>query len=376
MKKSLLFFIESLSGGGAETVLVTLLSHLDYRKYNVKLLTLVDNGELRNDIDRGKVSYSAIIYPSTHLLPRTWNKVKYKLIYHYLPIKRVNRWIIPQKGIDLYVAFTEGFSTKLLAYSPGKKIAWVHTDLKQNPWPLKLAIFKEHNEEKDVYARYDTIVSVSHAVENIMKGYYGLHQTQTIYNPVDGIKILEQSRLDCNVKVSGDFNIVTSGRLVYQKGFDLLIPIMGKLMKEGLDIHLYIFGNGPERNKLETIAALNGVADNVHFVGFMKNPFPLMRQADLFVCSSRAEGFSLVIAEAIILGLPVISMSCSGPDELLKGGKYGVLCNSYEELAHAIKKAVTEKGYLQELSKKAISRKPFFDIQKTMSQVETLFDQT
>ena len=101
-----------------------------------------------------------------------------------------------------------------------------------------------------------------------------------------------------------------------------------------------------------------------------------MEKMDLFVCSSRSEGYSLVIAEALTLGVPVISMNCSGPNELLDNNKYGTLCNSYEELYQSIKSAITDKDYYQDLKEKAAKRKDFFDINTTMQQIDNLLSES
>ena len=79
--RNILFFIESLSGGGAEKVLVTLLNHIDYLRYQVTLLTLVDIGILKNKIDFSKIKYHTIIKQSPNPFLRFWYKIKYKLIY-------------------------------------------------------------------------------------------------------------------------------------------------------------------------------------------------------------------------------------------------------------------------------------------------------
>lgn len=374
MKRHVLFFVESFSGGGAEKVLTILLRHLDYSKSSVTLLSLVDTGILKNEIDTNIINYRSFIHPSNNPLKCFWNKLKYKLVYHYLPCKISNRWIIPQKGIDIYVAFTEGFATKLIAFSPGKRIAWVHIDLKKYPWTHKEGLYTDMQEEITTYCQYDKVVCVSRSVENVMKDYFGLQNTLTIYNPIDSDCILEMSEVPSGITISSSFNIVSVGRLVPQKGYDELIPILGMLHKAGHKVHLYIVGDGPEIVNLKKIATQQKIEDSVHFMGYIKNPYPIMRQMDLFVCSSRAEGYSLVIAEAMVLGLPIISMNCSGPNELLDEGKYGDLCNNYEELAIAIKNAVIDCSRLQELRLKSSARKSFFDIRQTFVQVENLFD--
>lgn len=372
--KKILFFVESLSCGGAEKALITLLYHLDVSKYDITLLALVNIGPLKDDINSKKIHYKSVIRHSSNQFISFWNKVKYVIIYHYLPIRWTYRWIVPHRDFDVYIAFTEGFATKLLAFASGKKIAWVHTDLINNPWPLKIGIYKDFEEERSTYASYNKVVCVSRMVEIIMNNHYSVHDTQVVYNLIDTEKILMLSQVsDEEVLLSG-FNIVTVGRLVYEKGYDKLIPIIAELQKERNDIHLYIIGTGPEENRLKQIVHENNVTNNVFFVGYQSNPYPLMRQSDLMVCSSRAEGFGLTIAEAMILDLPIISMKCAGTEELLHDGQYGELCDSYEALAAAIFRASQDTAYLQILRDKVSKGKTQYDIKQSIQQVEILFD--
>ena len=375
--KHLLFFLESLSGGGAEKVLISLLRQLDRQKYVITLVTLVDTGILKEDLDLGTIEYLSVIRPSSNPLVALWNKMKYRLIYHCLPPRIVGKWILPQKHIDLYVAFTEGFATKLLASAPGPKVAWVHIDLKVYPWTQDKRVFRNIQEEKSAYQRFDSVVCVSDSVEKSMILHYGLTNTRTILNPINSAEIKAKAALDCEVKLpDNQFRIVSVGRLCHQKGFDRLIPLIGRLRDRCLDVSLYLIGEGDDRALLQKITERNHVEALVHFLGYQKNPYPLMSQMDLFVCSSRAEGYSLAIAEALILGLPVISMNCSGPDRLLGAGEYGALCDDYDDLYCEIEKAVTDRGYLNQLKEKARLRSDFFNLKATIRQIEDLFDNT
>lgn len=376
MKKHILFFIESLSGGGAEKVLVTLLKYLDYSQYDVTLMPLVDTGILREDIDKSKIHYVPVISEAKNTRQRIWSKIKYKLIYHYLPSKLANRWIIPQKGVDVYIAFTEGFATKLLSYTPNKKIAWVHADLKTDPWTSNSKIYKSLKEEKKAYNRYDNVVCVSQSVEHIMREHYGLHQTTTIYNPIDTENILLKASQPINIDLPSAFNIVSVGRLVPQKGYDRLIPIIGKLRREGKNIQLFLIGEGVERKNLEIIIEKEGLQDVVHLMGFQKNPYALMSKMDLFVCSSKAEGYSLVIAEAMILGLPVVSTNCAGPNELLDHGKYGLLVdNNHTSIHLAICNIINDTALQEKLREKSLERSKSFGCANAIYALEFLINE-
>ena len=375
--KNILFFVESLSGGGAEKVLTTLLRYFDSTKYRITLLALVDTGVLRDELDRKQIRYKAVLRPSSNPLVSFWNKLAYKLIYRYLPSRVMCKGIIPQKDIDLYVAFTEGFATKLISFSPGPKIAWVHTDLNDNPWTQDKSIFRSIPEEVSAYLRFNKIVCVSASVEKSTVRRFGISHTCTILNPIDASEIRTKAASGVQEIIPGNgFRIVSVGRLVKQKGYDKLIPLIGKLRDKQLDVSLCLIGEGEEFDHLKRITREHHLNDHVYFFGYQKNPYALMNQMDLFVCSSRSEGYSLVIAEALVLGLPVISMNCSGPDQLLDGGKYGVLCDDYDDLARTMEQAVTDPWYFNQLREKARSRSRYFDIWETVRRVEDLFDET
>ncbi len=371
--KNILFFIESLSGGGAEKVLVTLLKHIDYTKYNVSLLTISDVGVLKNEVDFSKISYRSLIKESQDSIVKIWNKIKYKLIYKYLPASIINSIFVPQKNIDTYIAFTEGLCTKILAHTPrkAKKVAWVHIDLKARPWTIETGIYKNIENEKRYYQKYNTVIAVSNSVEKIMRKEYALDNTITIYNPIDCNNIIKLSKQNEYTAIEG-FNIISIGRLVTQKGYDLLIPIVARLIKEGQHINLYLLGDGVERENLELIAQIEGIEKYVHFTGYVKNPYPLLKEMDLFVCSSRSEGYSLALAEALTLGIPAISTNCSGPNELLDDNKYGQLCSNYEEFSDAIRRAAIDTDYYNKLKEKAIARRDFFNIKRTIEEVEKI----
>lgn len=346
--KKVLFLIESLAGGGAEKVLATLVQHIDTSRFDVMVCAISGGGRYEQEV-RNAVSYTYVLKDASEYrgLAKLWYVLKYKLIYQWLPLWLVYRLFIP-KGYDLEVAFVEGFATKLLAASSNKKakkVAWVHCDLKNQPWPISQGIFRNLQEEREAYLKYDKVVAVSHLVEDVLKEHYFLPQVETIYNPVDSAVICALGRQECDCKVDhSQFNIVSVGRLSNVKGYDLLLPVIKKLVDQGLNSHLWLIGEGAEKDSLQQQAADLGISEYVTFTGFQKNPYALMSQMDLFVCSSRAEGFSLVIAESLILGVPVISMNCSGPNELIGNNECGILCDTFEQLEAEIANAVEGKS--------------------------------
>jgi glycosyltransferase involved in cell wall biosynthesis len=116
--------------------------------------------------------------------------------------------------------------------------------------------------------------------------------------------------------------VIAAGRLVPEKGFDDLLDAVA-LVSESRPreaMSLVILGDGPLHDSLREKARQLGIADAVHFLGFVINPWAVFAQADVFVLSSRYEGLGLVVAEAVACGLPVVSTDCeSGPADVLEG---------------------------------------------------------
>lgn len=344
MKKRILFLIESLGGGGAEKVLSTLVQHIDKTQFDVSVCAISGGGKY-DEIVASHVNLIRIFEDSEDYsgIRKLWYILKYNLIYKFLPAWLVYALFVP-KGYDVEVAFVEGFATKVIATSSNKnakKIAWVHVDLIQRPWPIEHGVFKNLKEEQTAYNKYDKVVCVSRSVDDIMRKAYGLKNTLTIYNPLDRESIISLGEQQSSFEIDkSNYNIVSVGRYTKQKGYDLLLPVIAKVRVAHPNVHLWLIGEGAERTALEQQAAELGIAEHVTFTGFLKNPYALMSKMDLFVCSSRAEGFSLVIAESLILGVPVISMNCSGPNELIGKNECGVLCDTYEQLEAEITKVV------------------------------------
>ena len=377
-RKKILFLIESLSGGGAEKILTTILNNINTNKFDVTLCCVVNTGQFLKDIPNN-IAYQYII-PNPNDTQSIWSKLKYalkyKLVYFWLPLNWVYRLWVP-KGNDIEIAFVEGFSTKLLSHSSSiaKKIAWLHIDFAYNHWTS--IVFKDKKQEEAAYSKFNNIICVSNVVrDSLLKIYPMLNNVIVKYNPINDIQIRNLSNLRSNLECGKEnmLKIVSVGRLAPQKGYDRLLPIIKRLYDNGHNISLTILGEGSEREKLEEYIIKNNLGNVVHLPGFAPNPYSIIKDHDLFVCSSRAEGYSTAVTEALILGLPVITTDCSGMKELLgENNEYGVVVqNDEESLYNGIKKFLENKSYLEFYTTKAIERGKKFSLTSLMNEIEDI----
>jgi glycosyltransferase involved in cell wall biosynthesis len=180
------------------------------------------------------------------------------------------------------------------------------------------------------YRFADHVVAISEDIAWELRRDYNVSSSNltVIHNPVFSADIIEASEepLDHPWFTDGDVPVVLGvGRLDEQKRFTDLLSAFVEVRGE-CDARLVILGEGPKRAKLERRVAKLGISESVQMPGFVDNPFKYMANADVFVSSSKYEGFGNVIVEALACGCPVVATDCpGGPSEILKGGDYGRL---------------------------------------------------
>ena len=375
-KKKILIVSNSLYGGGAEKILQTILCNLNYDKYDITLCTF------HKDI----IDYR--YYPRQVKYKFLFNEKKIKLldklngkIFEKLPI-RLFYFLNIHSIYDIEIAFIEGESTKLISGSynkHSKKIAWVHVDLINTPWTD--VVFHSNEEEVSSYNSFDKILCVSESVKKAFLKKYTLNDPKKVsvqYNPINEVLIKKQS-LENNrnyyLADNESLKLIAVGRLVEQKGFDRLLRVVKRLKNDGFKFHLLILGDGEKKNELEKYITSNKLVDFVSLLGFKENPYFYMKQSNLLICSSISEGFSTVIAEGLILGLPIVSTRCAGINELFGNRKCGIITeNNEDSLYEGLKKIMLNKDCISEYAKEAYLRGLDFSLSNKIREIEELFD--
>jgi len=394
-KKKILFLIHTLGGGGAEKVLVNLVNHLNPKNYDITLMTIIDTGIHRESL-ADHVNYKTIF--------RTpFNKPKvnsnsdsgsllggggvikkiaasvYRIIWSFMPTKMLYNFAIKDR-YDIEIAFLEGISAKLIAASPNKlsqKICWIHVDVINEKKSEKFFFSKK--QEKRTYQNFNKIVCVSENVRMafIEKFNFNKDKVYVRYNPLDSIEIIQKSNHEPVISRPEKKLIVTIGRLINQKGYDRLVRVVNTLKQDGFDFELWIIGDGLDRLNLESYLTQNNLHDYVKLLGFIDNPYKYLKQADLFVCSSYAEGFSTVASEAVILGKPVITTDCSGMKELLGyNNEYGIVTDNSEiGLYQGLKSILSDDKLFQHYKQQVKTRGAIFDLATSVSNIESLWNE-
>lgn len=353
--KKILFLMKFLKGGGAERVLLTILQNLDYEKYDISLCVLFKAGIYIDQIPKN-VKFFYIFdkeTPENH----KWASDNAKELY--------SKYIT--ETYDIEIAFLEGICTKIIATSPqcSRKIAWVHIDLFNCHYTNYL--YSSTREEEETYCKYDQIVFVSKTVQdNFYKLFPKLYKRGiVIYNPIDIHHIIE---LSTEYSVIFDkTTFISIGRLTDQKGFDRLINATSRLIEHGFEFEVLILGEGPKDEYLKALVAQLQLQDVIKFGGFKSNPYPYLLAADVFISSSRSEGLALVLCEALVLKKEIIATNCSGVNEALYDGKYGLITDNSEDgifsamykflntkMNHFISDSVTDPFSLEYSMKKII----------------------
>jgi glycosyltransferase involved in cell wall biosynthesis len=203
-----------------------------------------------------------------------------------------------------------------------------------------------------VYHRAAAVVVQTEAVARWFRDRLGKRAAvMVIPNPV----VATSDAAESPVQVPKPF-MLAAGRLVAQKGFDVLIRAFAQVAQQCTQLHLAIAGGGPAAPALQELVAQLGLEGRVLFLGEVRNLQTLMREAEGFILSSRYEGFPNVLLEALANDLPVVATDCpSGPREILRDGQFGLLvpCEDAAALAIAMCRLATDPELRRRLSAEA-----------------------
>ncbi|HJI46137.1 MAG TPA: glycosyltransferase [Oscillospiraceae bacterium] len=372
--KNILFFMETVDFGGAETVFTNIIKNINKSKFCIKVVTERDH-ELFTDEIKAAVPYDCFIKTERSAVRDFWNKIVIKLSL-VLSEKNIRKYFI-RGNYDVEVAFCEGYSTKIIGNSGKKnckKIAWVHTDVIKNPWSEK--IFGSAEEEKKCYEKFDAIVCVAETMkESFIKKYGMAEKVHVLYNPLDFESVIKKSAEKTDFKFGDEMKFVLAGTFIKIKGFDRFVKVCKRLKDDGEHFSALIMGDGEEKENIKKIIAETNLGDTVKILDFQTNPYKYIAHSDVYVCSSYAEGYSTAVSESVALNVPVITTECSGMREIFGKNECGIICeNSEDGLYNAMKKVLNDPSLLKKFSAEEKKRANDFSLKKRMKAIEDFIE--
>ena len=359
MKKKLLFVIDSLTCGGAEKSLVSLLPLIDYSHYEVDLLMFTRGGVFEKYIPK-EVTVISHDFWGSGLFDRL-NRFVHQLLFsaqlrlHPERHSAENMWRSMNQVMkplrtqyDIAIAYQQGFPTFFVASKvlAQKKMAWINADVYEAGYNMNYC--------RLYYEQLNHIVPVSEAlakklsrcspwIENKLTCIYDI-VNENLINKMAEEKITD---MDCE---DDAIIIVTVGRLAAAKNHLLAVEAARLLRDSGVRFKWYFVGEGGTRAVIEKRIAEYDLNEQLVLLGLRENPYPYIARADIYVQTSSFEGFGLTIAEAKILHKPIVSTNFDVVYDQIIDGKNGLIAEmTPESVAEKILRLINDMDLRNQL---------------------------
>ena len=367
MKKKLLFLMPSMFIGGAERSLIALLDSIDYEKYEINLFLYRHEGEFLSFIPKEvKIlpsidAYETFDVPIKQLLfskkfiyglCRVWSKFLYRI---NSKLKNIGVWaamqyisrsllpVLPEIPGEYDVAISFLGIPDVLAYrvNAKKRIAWNHTDY--------TILGPDYYYDQQIYKKIDYIVSVSDQCTNqFIKVYPQLKDKAiTIENLLSNGFIMKQAEkeIDDFFCEKDYIKILSVGRFSEAKNFDNVPNICSRLLSLGLKVKWFLIGYGGDEVLIRKKIKEEHMEQNVIILGKKINPYPYIKQCDVYIQPSRYEGKCVSVIEAQILNKPVIITDYATAGKQLTNGVDGIIVGmNNQECAEGIAKVLRDRN--------------------------------
>ena len=371
--KKVLFVIDSLHCAGAEKSLTTLLSLLDYSKYDVDLQLFGYGGALEELVPKEvnilkPMEYIKFSSLSTkNAVIKSLKNMNFKMLSSRLKFSlaiRKNNYSNAQKArvywqkvsnviennnkeYDIAISYAQGVPTFYVAEKvcAKKKLAWVNVSYKLED---EDRVFQEQ-----FYDKYNKIVAVSDSAKNIFLETFPKYtdKLEIIYdiNDADFIKKMSEQGQSYNDNYTG-LRILTIGRLANQKGYDIALEACKILKEKGIEFKWYSLGVGPLKEEIEKYINENNLENNFKLLGVKSNPYPFIKDCDIYVQTSRFEGFGIAIAEARMLNKPVVTTRFDAVYNQMKDRKNGLVVDMNSQgIVNGILEVINNKELTNEI---------------------------
>lgn len=349
--KKVLIVLKHLSLGGAEKMFLRILESINLNTYSIHIL-LVFNERLQNLPNLPNLKITTIFEEKDDTA---------KLLIKKYPNKIYTENI--KDMYDIEIAFLEGYPTRIIGASSNPyslKIAFIHTDFRF--FHHSLNAYTDSQAEESCYKKYTYIMYVS---ETACDGFHITYPSilppkeYVFYPPLtEKMLISNQNRIDY---MDAPPYFITLTRLAQEKGVFKLIEACKNIIELGYNVCFRIYGTGPLYNKLIEKIQSEHLEKFIYLMGYSQAPYVEMKNSLAYICPSDNESFCIAIEEALFLSVPVIACRCSGTEEILRNGAFGLLVeNNSKGLSNGINQFLSNPNFSNILKHKAQSGKKYW----------------
>ena len=392
MKKKIIFMIINMNVGGTEKALLNMITEMPKDKYDITILMLEEYGDFLDSIPsgvhleflKGYASIKEVLNKPPQITALNYLKIGNILTAFNVLIAHLISKVMGDRSIffkyvlrdypvidhkyDIAVAYAGPMD--FISYfvvnkiNSKKKIQWIHFDVTK--------IGFNENFAANIYSKFDKIFVVSNEGKDKL-----IHILPSCKDKIDKLLNIMSPELVVKMADEGsgfddDFNgmrILTVGRLSKEKGQDLTIPVLAKLKQAGYNVRWYCIGDGSEKEEYEKLIKEYNVENDYILLGASPNPYPFMKQCDLYVQSSRHEGYCITLAEARCFDSPIISTNFTGASEQIANNQTGIIVNFDEQQMYNALRLLLDNKDLRERFKKNLQS----GIKDTTNEVEKLY---
>lgn len=371
--KKLLFMCINMNIGGTEKALLTMLNEIDDSKYDITLLMLEEYGGFLNEIPSFvKVKYvdeyksikpfvneppkilikrliknKAYLTGLSTLLNYSISKITKNISYYYRYILKNVKKIDEEYDLAVAYAGPMDFITYFVLnkIKAKKKVQWIHFDINKIGFNRKFA--------KRNYKKFDKIFVVSEeGKEKLINLIPALNNKVEAFFNIISCNLIEN--MSKNEKGFDDLfdgvRILTVGRLSKEKGQELTINVLARLKNEGYKVRWYCIGDGPEKYNYRNRIKRLDIENDYILLGSKLNPYPFMKDCDIYVQPSKHEGYCITLGEARCFDNPIVTTNFTGANEQIKNEVTGLVCDISEQgIYQAIKRLLDNKELYKDI---------------------------